>query len=103
MLKGLLLMIVLQLSNAVTALADTWNVGQYFHILHLPTPAEPYIDFEFVSDDFDGINDILAKSEFYIGWNGAEYKILGHQKGVGIQQQQHRQNYQNIAQAELKL
>ena len=91
MLKGLLLMIVLQLSNAVTALADTWNVGQYFHILHLPTPAEPYIDFEFVSDDFDGINDILAKSEFYIGWNGAEYKILSYGRCVNNEQKYNTQ------------
>lgn len=91
MLKGLLLMIVLQLSNAVTALADTWNVGQYFNILHLPTPAEPYIDFEYVSDDFDGINDILAKSEFYIGWNGAEYKILSYGRCVNNEQKYNTQ------------
>ena len=84
--KGLLLMIVLQLSSAVTALADTWNAGDYFNITHTPTPAEPYIDFEYVSNDYDGINDILAKSEFYIGWNGAEYKILSYGRCVNNEQ-----------------
>ena len=84
--KGLLLMIVLQFSNAVTALADTDNAGDYFKIYHNPTPAEPYIDFEYISDDFDGINDILAKSEFYIGWNGAEYKILSYGRCVSNEQ-----------------
>lgn len=84
--KGLLLMIVLQLSSAVTALADTDNAGDYFKIYHTPTPTEPYIDFEYVSNDYDGINDILAKSEFYIGWNGAEYKILSYGRGVNNEQ-----------------
>ena len=54
LLKGFLLLIVLQLSNAVTALADTDNAGDYFKIYHTPTPAEPYIDFEYISDDFNG-------------------------------------------------
>ena len=85
-------MALLCLVHVGTAFADTKNAGSYFKITHNPTPTEPYIDFEYISDDFNGINDILASSTFYIGWSGAEYKILSYGRCVN-NEQKHNTKY----------
>lgn len=92
LMRGLLLMALLCLVHVGTAFADTKNAGSYFKITHNPTPTEPYIDFEYISDDFNGINDILASSTFYIGWSGVEYKILSYGRCVN-NEQKHNTKY----------
>lgn len=71
-MKGLLLVILLQLLGSSPAWADTKDPQNYFKITHPLSIAEPYLEWEYIDYDENGDDDAMTMTRFFLGWDGGD-------------------------------
>ena len=76
-IKTILAALIMLLSGAVTAFADTKNAGDYVKLTKSTlTVEEPYFEFEYPDRDYDGIDDAIVNVEISINYNNEDL-LLG--------------------------
>lgn len=71
-MKGLLLVILLQLLGASPAWADITNPQDFFKITHPMTIDEPYLEWEYIDYNEKGYDDVMTMTRFFLGWDGVD-------------------------------